>query len=170
MKNYASLVITLLVLSGCASTGMLRRHSPPLTATLARSDKLVTTPNIVLKLTLTNESKAPVNLPYRGFVEQFITSEIRMPDGKVVRKRHSGGALGHGKYPGGDIVPDDSLTVSLNHVVTSEGTYLIKCVLDTRPDSCPWLTANGKHPYIWPLWQGRIESNTIKLEVKKTDG
>jgi hypothetical protein len=110
---------------------------------------------VILRLQIRNVSSAPVDLPWPKFIDQFITSEIQSPDGAANRVKHTGLALGHGRYPGGDLHPPEVMIVELPHTFPAPGRYTVKCILEPTREGCPW----------WSFWEGRVESNRISVEI-----
>ena len=133
---------------------------PVLEATLEHPRKAVAGTDLTVALRLENVSSHPVNLPWPKYIDQFVTSEVTAPDGKLQKVKHSGLALGHGKYPGGDLKPGEALTVQVPHKFAEGGRYQVKCVLETSRKGTPW----------WNFWEGRVESNPVTIIVTKGKG
>jgi len=49
--------------------------------------------------------------------------------------------------------------VELSLTIPQEGVAHIRCVLETSRKSCPW----------WSFWEGRVESNTVRIEAKAAE-
>ncbi len=129
----------------------------PVELRLSASAEIAIGEPVMLTLELTNVSAAPVNLPWPGYVDGFVTSQIRAADGAVTTIEHPGGALGHGEYPGGDLAADESITLQLEHVFAAVGDVTVVCVLDTT-------VVAGSN--IWGLWEGRAESPAVTVRVR----
>lgn len=136
-------------------------HRIVLQATLISPTDVVADQPVFLTFKLVNVSSSTINLPWPRFIDQFITSEIKSPEGAAWRIKHPGGSLGHGRYPGGDIKPGAVFNINLLHTFPRHGHYEVKCILDTS-------SLSGHN--IWNIWEGRVESNTITVKVRKKSG
>ncbi len=132
-------------------------QSVPVELRLSAPAEIAVGEPVMLTLELTNVSAAPVNLPRPGFVDGFVTSQIQAADGAVTTIEHHGGALGHGRYPGGDIAADESITLQLEHVFAAVGDVKVVCFLDTT-------VVSGANT--WGLWEGRAESPAVTVRVR----
>ena len=152
---------------GCSKSTPVKAPAQQTSSPVVLQAALTSPPDIVagqpalLTLKVTNVSSLPVNLPWPKFIAQFITSEVKSSDGTAWNITHPGGSLGHGKYPGGDIKPGAVISVLLSHTFPSQGRFRVKCILDTS-------TLHGHN--IWNVWEGRVESNTVTVKVRKKDG
>ncbi len=115
-----------------------------------------------LAVKIRNVSDKPINLPWPKFINQFISTGSTAQNKTVLTVRHVGLALGHGKYPGGDLKPGGEMTVEVWHIFPDAGWYTFKCVLDT--------TGLERHN-IWDIWESRVESKPISVKAKsRKDG
>ncbi len=166
MRKFVLFTMALIILSGyvysCTSNTSTThlKTDDEMEATLSPPNRVVASLPAVLTLELSNSSPEPVNLPWPKWIDQFITSEIKSPDGKVQKIRHSGLSLGHCTYPGGDVAPEEVVTIQLSQTFPTEGRYEIKCILDTT---------GLKGHNMWGIWEGCVESNRITLNVQKRD-
>jgi len=113
---------------------------------------------VEFQVKIKNVSTKAINLPWPKFINQFMSTESTTQGEGVLSIKHSGGALGHGRYPGGDLKPGDELTVKLWHVFPGGGRYMFKCILDTT-------VLKGYN--MWNVWEGRAESKSITIEITK---
>lgn len=169
MKKIVLFVILYGLLIACVhlraedSPEMAVQTSSVFTMTVVPPQEPIVTGQIIgLTLKIRNVSTKAVNLPWPGYINQFITTESSEgPDSTVLMIKHKGGSLGHGEYPGGDLAPSAEMTVTVWHIFPTSGTYSLKCILEISRRKTLW----------WSFWEGHVESNTIRIHVKeKKDG
>jgi hypothetical protein len=117
---------------------------------------IVARTRVAITVKIKNISDEPVDLPWPKFINQFIRTESTHRDGTVLTIRHAGLALGHGKYPGGDLKPSEEMAVEVWHIFQDTDWHSFKCVLETSRKNTPW----------WSFWEGRVESEPVSVEVK----
>ena len=144
-----------------AGTDTPPAHSGPiLELTLSVPPPVVAGQPSRMILKIKNVSTTSVNLPWPRFIDQFVTSEIKDADGTTRTVKHQGGALGHGRYPGGDLKPGATSTVELSLTFPRTGVTEVRCILEPSRKATPW----------WSFWEGRVESNTVKVDVSAAPG
>jgi hypothetical protein len=164
MRNSISFLVILLVLLGAVSRTAAEGESDSdekdkaiLSVQVVLPDKAIPAQTRVrLPIKIRNISDKDVNLPWPKFIDQFIRTESTAQDKTVLTVQHVGGALGHGKYPGGDVKPGGEITVEVWHIFPDVGRHTLRCVLETSRKATPW----------WSFWEGRVESKPVSVEVK----
>jgi hypothetical protein len=125
------------------------------------TETIVAGVGVPMKLFIQNTAGAPIDLPWPKWISGFVTTESSLVIGKKAPAliKHQGLALGHGKYPGGPLVPGKEMVVDLTHVFPKEGVHNLKAILETSRAGTPW----------WSFWEGRVESKQIRVTVLSTD-
>jgi hypothetical protein len=116
---------------------------------------IVARTRVAITVKIKNISDEPVDLPWPKFINQFIRTESTHRDGTVLTIRHAGLALGHGKYPGGDLKPSEEMAVEVWHIFQDTGWHSFKCVVET-----------SRKGGAWSFWEGRVESKPVSVEVR----
>ncbi len=134
-----------------------------LAASRARPGQLVT-----LALSIKNTGEKPTFLPRLGWIDHFVFTEVRGPDGKSVHLRHR--VLGEklGKSPRKKLEPGETWIVPFSRSqlpgatgrkfisFAKPGKYVVKCTLEITEDS-----VSGS-----PFWRGKVESPEVAVVVK----
>jgi len=108
----------------------------------------------VFRFRITNVSTNAVDLPWPGYIDRFIHTDVRGPRGIAMHLQGKSGSLGHGKYPGGDILPGKSTQTELSCILTAAGDYTIRSYLETSRSGTPWT-----------FWEGRVDAEDVVVTV-----
>ncbi|MEQ1936308.1 MAG: hypothetical protein ABL962_20830, partial [Fimbriimonadaceae bacterium] len=84
-----------------------------------------------LKVFILNTTEAPIDLPWPKWIDGYITTDSSLVNGKRAPAsiKHKGLALGHGKYPGGSLLPGKEMAVDLTHVFPKAGVNTLTATL-----------------------------------------
>lgn len=160
-------VFAMLAVMGCASQNTAqspdiqtrRVEIPPLKVELLPpSEPIAAGIRTLFKFRISNVSSSPVDLPWPGFIDQFIHTEVTGPKGFKGHLKGKRLSLGHGKYPGGDIAPGKSIETELSGILPEAGEYVINSYLQTSRSETSW----------WTFWEGRVDATDIAINVLKT--
>jgi hypothetical protein len=164
MRNLPNVILAIALTCTCASGddekngSSQTENSPPLKVELLLPSSPVEagTPS-VFKFKITNTSKNAVNLPWPGYIDQFVHGEVRGPRNTVMSLQGKRLSLGHGRYPGGDIEPGKSIETELTCNVPNPGDYTIHSYLKTSRSGTPW----------WKFWEGRVDAKDVVVKVRE---
>ena len=160
------LIITLMpALTGCVgapdrgqSPGSPRgnsNRSPIEVNLLPPSSPIEVGTRAVFTFRITNVSTNAVDLPWPGFIDGFIQTDVRGPQETRLQLRGRRLSLGHGRYPGGDIQPGKSMETELSCVFPVPGRYTTSSYLQTSRAATPW----------WSFWEGRVDADDVVVTV-----
>jgi len=159
LKAYLTLTFITIAFSSPSLAGTDTPRPPISIRIEVSSGPVYAETRVPIKVIIRNESNKPVNLPWPKWIDSFLATESKQSNGLSLTIRHTGLSLGHGKYPGGDIKPDHSITVDLWHIFPTPWVHDLQVILDTtRSDG------------FWPFWKGHLESPIITVRAKKKDG